>query len=80
MELIVVSDLDGTLLDHHDYSFAAILPVLDRMDGAGIPLIINTSKTRAEWLAMRKNFGNPWFGKTRQKRRENSARKSINVA
>lgn len=58
MELIVVSDLDGTLLDHHDYSYAEVLPVLDRMDEAGIPLVVNTSKTRAEWLATRKNFGN----------------------
>ena len=57
-ELIVVSDLDGTLLDHHDYSFAEVLPVLDRMDEAGIPLVVNTSKTRAEWLGMRDKFGN----------------------
>ena len=57
-QLIVVSDLDGTLLDHHDYSFEEVLPVLDRMDAAGIPLVINTSKTKAEWLAMRHQFGN----------------------
>lgn len=58
MKLMVVSDLDGTLLDHHDYSFEEVLPVLDRMDEAGIPLVVNTSKTRAEWLAMRGDFGN----------------------
>lgn len=57
-KLMVVSDLDGTLLDHHDYSFAEVLPVLDRMEAAGIPLVVNTSKTRAEWLAMRGDFGN----------------------
>lgn len=55
---MVVSDLDGTLLDHHDYSFEEVLPVLDRMEEAGIPLVVNTSKTRAEWLAMRGKFGN----------------------
>jgi mannosyl-3-phosphoglycerate phosphatase len=55
---MVVSDLDGTLLDHHDYSFAEVLPVLRRMKAAGIPLIANTSKTRAEWLAMRGDFQN----------------------
>ncbi|YCM43866.1 HAD-IIB family hydrolase [Verrucomicrobiaceae bacterium 227] len=58
MELIVVSDLDGTLLDHHDYSFKEVLPLLDRMDEGGIPLVVNTSKTRAEWLGMRDKFGN----------------------
>lgn len=58
MSVMVMSDLDGTLLDHHDYSFEEVLPVLDRMDEAGIPLVVNTSKTRAEWLAMRGDFGN----------------------
>lgn len=58
MKLMVVSDLDGTLLDHHDYSFEEVLPVLDRMEQAGIPLVVNTSKTRAEWLSMRGDFGN----------------------
>lgn len=57
-KLVVVSDLDGTLLDHHDYSFDEVLPVLARMEAAGIPLVVNTSKTRAEWLAMREDFGN----------------------
>lgn len=58
VQLLVVSDLDGTLLDHDDYSFEEVLPVLDRMDEAGISMVVNTSKTRAEWLAMRGDFGN----------------------
>jgi mannosyl-3-phosphoglycerate phosphatase len=58
LQLLVVSDLDGTLLDSDDYSFEEVLPVLDRMDLAGIPMMANTSKTRAEWLAMRGDFGN----------------------
>ncbi len=58
MQLMVVTDLDGTLLDHHDYSFDPVLPILDRMDEEGIPMVVNTSKTKSEWLAMREAFGN----------------------
>jgi len=57
-QLLVVTDLDGTLLDHHDYGFAAVLPVLKRLAELGVPVVANTSKTRQEWLAMRGDFGN----------------------
>lgn len=56
--LIVVTDLDGTLLDHHDYSYDAVLPVLERLKSLGVPVVANTSKTQAEWLAMRAQFAN----------------------
>jgi len=46
--LIVVTDLDGTLLDHHDYSYAAAQTALARLQAENIPLILATSKTRAE--------------------------------
>ena len=46
-ELIVVTDLDGTLLDHHDYSFDEVLPILDRMDAAGAAR--NLLLTRGYW-------------------------------
>ena len=55
---IVVTDLDGTLLDHDDYQPDQALPLLKRLSELGIPLIANTSKTRAEWLAMRGDFSN----------------------
>ena len=45
---LVFSDLDGTLLDHHTYSFAAALPMLDKLKSQQIPVIPNTSKTFAE--------------------------------
>ncbi|MDO6459171.1 HAD-IIB family hydrolase [Granulosicoccaceae sp. 1_MG-2023] len=48
LPLIVLTDLDGTLLDHHSYSFAAAEPALNRLRRAGVPLVIVTSKTRAE--------------------------------
>jgi len=46
--LIVVSDLDGSLLDHATYSFEAARPALDRLRDADVPLVLCTSKTRAE--------------------------------
>lgn len=56
--LIVMSDLDGTLLDHDSYSFAPAVPVITRLQTAGIPLILNTSKTAAELLALREALNN----------------------
>lgn len=46
--LMVVTDLDGTLLDHYSYSFNAAEPALESLKQHNIPLIINTSKTYAE--------------------------------
>lgn len=45
---LVVTDLDGTLLNHHDYDFSAALPMLQQLEAAAIPVILNTSKTLAE--------------------------------
>ncbi|WP_395343415.1 HAD-IIB family hydrolase [Ningiella sp. W23] len=47
-KLLVFSDLDGTLLDHHDYSFDAALPSLDTLKKQNIPIVLNTSKTMLE--------------------------------
>lgn len=46
--LIVFTDLDGTLLNHHDYGFEAVLPMLDYLKQQAIPVILNSSKTLAE--------------------------------
>lgn len=48
MQVIIFTDLDGSLLNHEDYSFAAARPSIERIKRAGIPLIITTSKTRLE--------------------------------
>jgi mannosyl-3-phosphoglycerate phosphatase len=46
--ILVFTDLDGTLLDHHNYSFDAALEVLKYLKQNNIPLIIVTSKTLPE--------------------------------
>ncbi|QDU49112.1 HAD-IIB family hydrolase [Gimesia panareensis] len=56
--LIVMTDLDGTLLDHDTYSYAPAIPAMKRLQSAGIPLMLNTSKTAAELLALRTSLQN----------------------
>ena len=47
-QLVIFTDLDGTLLDHHSYSWAAARPALQKLKELEIPVIICTSKTAAE--------------------------------
>lgn len=62
-QLLVFTDLDGTLLDHHDYSFDAAVPTLKTLAMMEIPCIINTSKTFAELVVLRKalNLNTPFI-------------------
>ena len=53
---IVFTDLDGTLLDHGDYSFIAAQPVLSELASLNVPVIPVTSKTRAELLSLREKL------------------------
>lgn len=46
--VVVFTDLDGTLLDHDTYSWEAARPALELVRRCHVPLIFNTSKTRAE--------------------------------
>jgi mannosyl-3-phosphoglycerate phosphatase len=46
--LLIFSDLDGTLLDVDNYSFEPALPALEEIRKREIPLILCSSKTRAE--------------------------------
>lgn len=57
-QLLVITDLDGTLLDHRTYSWAAAQPALDHIARERIPLIFCTSKTRAEVETLRRKIGN----------------------
>ena len=57
MKIIIFTDLDGTLLDHNDYSFEDARSSLTRIKGKDIPLIITTSKTRKEVESLRNILG-----------------------
>ncbi|MBF4609571.1 HAD-IIB family hydrolase [Curtobacterium sp. VKM Ac-1393] len=56
-DLLVVTDLDGTFLDHHDYSFDAALPMLERLRADGVPVVFCSSKTRAEITTLQRRTG-----------------------
>lgn len=45
---LVFTDMDGTLLNHHDYQVEAALPMLQQLEQMEVPVIFNTSKTFAE--------------------------------
>jgi mannosyl-3-phosphoglycerate phosphatase len=47
---IIFSDLDGTLLDYHTYSFESAQPALDKIREKEIPLVLVSSKTRREMI------------------------------
>ena len=57
MALLVFTDLDGTLLDHETYSWAAAEPALAALRGADIPLVLASSKTGAEIAPLRAALG-----------------------
>jgi mannosyl-3-phosphoglycerate phosphatase len=48
VDVIVFTDLDGTLLDHKSYSVRAALPAIDLLVRRGLPIIPVSSKTAAE--------------------------------
>lgn len=53
---IIFTDLDGTLLDHFDYSFSEALEVINKLKENNIPIIPNTSKTFAEMVKIQKDI------------------------
>jgi mannosyl-3-phosphoglycerate phosphatase len=57
-QLIVFTDLDGTLLDAGTYSWRAAQPALDELRRRRIPLVFCSSKTRAEILPLRQELNN----------------------
>lgn len=47
-QLVIFTDLDGALLDHHSYRPDEALPALEAAQARGAPVIFCSSKTRAE--------------------------------
>ena len=46
--ILIFTDLDGTLLDHADYSYESARPTLEILAARNIPLVLCTSKTASE--------------------------------
>jgi mannosyl-3-phosphoglycerate phosphatase len=57
-DMMVVSDLDGSLLDHYSYSFDEAREQVRQLEQARIPLVLASSKTREEILQLRLELNN----------------------
>ena len=57
-DVVIFTDMDGSLLDHYDYNHQAADLLLKQLDDNNIPVIPNTSKTFAELLVIRKSLNN----------------------
>ncbi len=55
--LLIFTDLDGTLLDHDTYRWDQAVPALERCRSLGVPVVMVSSKTRAEMEPLRKLMG-----------------------
>ncbi len=49
---LVFTDLDATLLDHHDYSWEPARPAIQALKSHGSPLVLCSSKTLAEMIEL----------------------------
>ena len=56
-DCLVFTDLDGTLLNHHDYSFEDAREAINYLKDNSIPLIIVTSKTFSEVRVLQEKLG-----------------------
>ncbi|HIP46476.1 MAG TPA: HAD-IIB family hydrolase [Campylobacterales bacterium] len=54
---VIFTDLDGTLLNHEDYTFDEALEMLDFIKEQKIPLIFTTSKTKKECEILQEKIG-----------------------
>ncbi len=61
--IAIFTDLDGTLIRHEDYSFAPVKSLLRKLRSKRIPVILASSKTRAEMEHYRRemNLADPFI-------------------
>jgi len=57
-KFVIFTDLDGTLLDHSTYSYEPAREALDLVRSRGVPLVMTSSKTRAEIEELRRELSN----------------------
>ncbi|MGQ9801408.1 MAG: HAD-IIB family hydrolase [Candidatus Saccharicenans sp.] len=57
VSFVIFTDLDATLLDHRTYSFEPSRPVLENIKKLQIPVVLCTSKTRAETEVLAQELG-----------------------
>ena len=55
--LVVITDLDGTLLDQQTYSYESSLAAVARLRAQEIPLVLCSSKTAAEIIPLQRELG-----------------------
>lgn len=60
MKKLVFTDLDGSLLDHHNYDYSPALPAIKALHDLQIPWILTTSKTAEEVICIRDELSNPY--------------------
>jgi mannosyl-3-phosphoglycerate phosphatase len=56
-KLVVISDVDGCVVDRVTYSHAVADATIDRLKQAGVPLVLCSSQTRAEMERIREQLG-----------------------
>lgn len=56
-EWVVVTDLDGTLLDHDTYSWEPAVEAIEMLKQHGVPLVFSSSKTLAEMRVLAGEVG-----------------------
>ena len=55
--IVIYTDLDGTLIDFEDYSFEVTAPLVRKLEQQGVPVVFCSSKTRVEQAFYREKIG-----------------------